>query len=864
DLTPHLRRGENLLAIVVLRWSDASWLEDQDHWDLPGLARSVRLVSTAAVDIADIFARATPAENGRGGELACELRLEGACTGAETVELELFDQHGRAMLRSPLSAVVHQADPRVQLHARVPRARFWSAEDPRLYTLLVTLRDADGAVCACRTVRIGFRSVVVQDRQLLVNGRPVLLCGVNRHDHHPDGGKAVDAATQLQDVLLMKRHNINAVRCSHYPPDPVFLDLCDAYGLYVIDEANIEHHARYHRFCNEVQWGGAFLARGQAMVERDKNHPCVVLWSLGNESGYGPNHDAMAGWIRARDPSRPLHYEGAVRGDWLSAPVRGRASDIICPMYGEVDQLAEWSADGRDDRPLILCEFTSAMGNGVGNLGEYWDVIEAGHGLQGGFIWQWVEHGLRRRNADGRDYWVYGGDFDPADPDDANFCIIGLVDADRRPRPSLQEVARVYQPVAVEWVAGPGHLQITNKRFFTDLSDCRLEWELQVDGICVQHDRSGALRVAPRSSASIPIALDRSRIPPGQEAFLTVAIRLRRDAAWAPAGHVLARAQAALPVPRQRRKRPQSLDSLQDVPDGIAMDFDARGALRHLSIDGRELLAEPPRLSLWRAPVDNDGIKLWSGQENKPMGQWRSAGLDRLQLARRSQPRRHGLVQRAVMEAVAPDGRQVARAQEAWWLLRDGALICAVDLRIARHVADLPRIGLETVLPAGLEQLRWFGRGPHEDYPDRARSADVGLWRSTVDEQLHPYAMPQETGHHGAVRWCALDDGRHGLLCCGLPTVGFSALHCSAEDLTAGRHSVDVPRRNRVHLHLDHAQRGVGNRGIWPDALPQYRLGPGRYRFGIALRPFRCEADPAELARSVRRSGGAIMAAQTS
>ncbi len=859
DLTPHLRKGVNELAFIVIRWSDGTWIEDQDHWNLAGLPRGVRLVSKADVWLDDLFVQGVPRADG--GTLSAEVRVGGAVGDGYSVEVELLDTRERRVLRRPLVDSVAPKDPRVMLQADLPRVHQWSAERPVLYTARCVLRDAEGKALEWTAVRVGFRSVVVQDRRLLVNGEPVYIHGVNRHEHDPDHGRAVAEEYHRLDVAMMKRNNVNAVRCSHYPPSPAFLDACDELGLYVIDEANIEHHARKQRFCNEAQWGQAFLSRCQGMVERDKNHPSVLAWSLGNESGYGPNHDAMAGWIRHRDPSRILHYEGAVAtAGWEGGT---HATDIVCPMYPEVQHMEQWARETKGKRPFIMCEYISAMGNGVGNLGEYWDAIESHDGLQGGFIWQWVEHGLRGHNAEGISHWSYGGDFRDTDPNDANFCIIGVVDADRRPRPTLAELAHVYRPVRVRLVR-KGVIRIENRRFFTDLSDLRGEWEVRIDGELHGRGVLPRLHTPPRGHETVKLPIDMLQLHTLEECHLRLRFSLRRATSWAPAGHRVAQEQVLLAHGRAPSRRPHFVRP----PKGSAAEWhdgdryvraDARsGMLDSLRSGARELLSQGPTACLWRAPTDNDGIKLWTNQDKKPMGMWLSAGLDRLEWTEPTV--RHGgqggAWLRSRRQAYGPEGKLIAKHRQAVWLRNDTALVVHEQIWVAPYVPDLPRIGVRLVLAPGLERVRWYGLGPHENYPDRQRSAVAGVWESTVDALYHPYAMPQENGHRGEARWCALDDGAAGLLVCGLPTIGFTAMHCSNEDLSATYHSSDAPRRDEVYLHLDHCQRGVGNRGIYPDALPRYRLGPGTYRFAYALRPFDARnEEPSVLAHDLRAWG---------
>jgi beta-galactosidase len=533
DVTDLLEDDNELLCAVV-QWSDASFVEDQDQWWHGGLPRDVFLYATPREHIADVFAR---------GHADGRLQVDVAGPPARA---RLVDPDGRTVLDG--------------LEGRVPEPRLWSAETPHLYTLLVTAGD-DEVSC-----EVGFRTVEVADARLLVNGRAIRICGVNRHDHDDRRGRAVTRELMEADVRLMKRFNVNAVRCSHYPNDPYWLDLCDRYGLYVVDEANIEAHAYHDDLCADPRYAAAFMERMRNMVERDKNHPSVILWSLGNESGYGPNHDAAADWARGRDPTRPLHYEGAIRGDWSGGR---RATDVVCPMYADVDSIEAFAREGSDPRPLILCEFSHAMGNSNGGLADYFAAFDRHDALQGGFVWEWVDHGIWTG-----DHWAYGGDFGEA-RHDANFCADGLVWPDRTPHPALYELKCLAAPLDVEHLGG-GRFRIHNRNRFTDLSHLRGEWE------------GGDL-------------------PTEGEFTLDVGGREHVTMRFYDGEHEVAWRQFELVAPRARRPRRRGPGSVDDLP---------------LVLDG-------PHLQLWRAPTDNDGLPLHPDRDVGPLRRWLELGLDR-------------------------------------------------------------------------------------------------------------------------------------------------------------------------------------------------------------------------------------------
>ncbi|HEY5877189.1 MAG TPA: glycoside hydrolase family 2 TIM barrel-domain containing protein, partial [Ilumatobacteraceae bacterium] len=640
------------------------------------------------------------------------------------------------------------------------------------------------------------------------------------HDHHPERGKAVTVDDMRADLLLMKQHNINAVRCSHYPNDPRFLDLCDELGLYVVDEANIESHAFNTSLCDDARYRSAWLARGSRMVERDKNHPCVILWSLGNESGYGENHDALAGWIRSYDPSRPLHYEGAVfHAGWVDGGLT--SSDIVCPMYSPIDAVRAYGERGAGSRPLIMCEYSHAMGNSNGSLADYWAVFESTPGLQGGFIWEWKDHGLVQRLADGRERFAYGGQFGD-EPNDGNFVADGLVHADLTPHPAMREVAWVHRPVAVR--AGRGGLVISNRRSFTELDDLRASWQLRVDGDIT---RSGTLRV-PRikPGAEVVVALPCALPKAPGEVHLSLWWTSKRTEPWAMAGHVVAWDEVGLRnAPRRYRVAP--------VPAPAASPAVSAGLPRLEP----HLLALSPQLSLFRAPTDNDGFKLRQHEPaivEKALTHWLAAGLDQLELVDVGERRRgatmvtterwHG---RRAEDEITHERRRT--------VLGDGSIRFEHRIGVPVHLDDLPRVGVSITVPASFGQVRWFGSGPHENYPDRRASTITGIWQGPPDES--PYLVPQEFGLRTGCRWVELS-GEDGVLriTAGRPTrFAFSATHHTVAQLYAAADATELERTDELVVHLDVAHRGLGTASCGPDTLPLYRVEAGTWRLAYVV-----------------------------
>ena len=556
DVTPFLQPGRNLVAAQVFRWSDASYLEDQDTWRLSGIYRDVYLFSTPQVHIADFGVRTDLDEDYRDATLLVRPRLrafDGSDAKGWTVEAQLYDAGKRPVLAEPLrkdapsilreSYPQRDTNPYGVLQAKVADPVKWSAETPELYTLVLSLKDSAGNVVEAESARVGFREVEVRDGRFLLNGRPIRLYGVDRHEHDPDTGQYVPYERMVQDVELLKRLNIDAVRTSHYPNDPKWYELCDRYGIYLIDEANLETHGVTGRLTNDPQWLQAFVGRAVGMVERDKNHPSVLLWSLGNESGMGPNHAAMAGWIHANDPTRPVHYEGAA-----AKPRDPAWVDVISRMYTRLPELDAMAQDTSDARPIMLCEYAYARGNAVGNLKEYWDLIESRDRLMGAFIWDWVDKAFRKKDGQGREYWAYGGDYGDV-PNDGTMVANGIVLPDRRPEPEAFEVQKVYQRIDTTAVdAAAGRLRVKNDYDFRPLDFVEVAWEVAEDGRVLRRGTAAAPSLGPKLEGDLVLPLGPLPRPAtGAERFLNVRYALRQDAPWAKKGHVVAWEQFALP-----------------------------------------------------------------------------------------------------------------------------------------------------------------------------------------------------------------------------------------------------------------------------------------------------------------------------
>ena len=863
SLEGFLRPGANVLAVRVYRWSHGTWLEDQDMWRLAGIQRSVRLLAKPRIHISDFSVRTGLDRDFRDGDVQCEVRVGGVPRSRIRefhAELQLFDAHGRAVFataptsRSHASGVFAGRDVHPVLSAPVLAPLRWTAETPHLYRCVVTLYDAQGTVLDVEACDVGFRNVVVREGQLLVNGQAVKLTGVNRHEFDHRLGKSVTESQMVTDIALLKQANINAVRTSHYPNQSRWYELCDRHGLYVIDEANIETHGMdpWNRLCDDPEWTSALMARVTRMVERDKNHPSIILWSLGNESGYGAVHDAMQGWLHHADPTRPVHYESCGRGP---------ATDVICPMYASIPQaLKTANEDGK--RPVIQCEFAHAMGNSLGNFQEHLDAIWSHPKYQGGFIWDWADQGILVKHHTGREFWAFGGDF--GEPwHDGFFCNNGIVFPDRSLHPQYYEVAKLYQKIHTTWGdAARRELIVHNRNFFTDLSAVRGTWRQLVDGADVSAGDLALPAIAPQAQARILLPMALASGAPGAERHVVIEYRLVHATSWAPAGHVVAREQLALPMVPARApsyvvapelSASEEAGQLTLQSSGIAMRVDLkRGLLASLSVNGSERLARGPRPQFFRAPTDNDV----GGGDSSYATLWRGKGLNRLDRTThqtRWQRIDAGEIEVVVTGTSAASDVGYGFAWETSYRLRgDGSVAIDHQVTADERLELIPRIGQMLELPVAFRRITWFGRGPHENYADRLASALVGRYSADVDELFTPYIHVTENGGRAQVRWLAATDAAgNGLLISGDQPLQFSAHRCSTEDLQMAEHVPDVPRRERVFLSLDHCHMGVGGDIGWGRCVHEpYLIRPGTFRYRLNVRPLIAGDDAGSLHRS--------------
>lgn len=858
NLTPHLQPGENTLAVLVFQWCDGSYLEDQDFWRLSGIFRDVYLLAAPAVSLRDVSVRTVFDADYANAvlHLRAQVRNLGGTAAGYRLEAALRDADGGTVAEQSLGLIDLDAGVETALEAGIVIAnpRQWSAETPYLYPLLLSLYGPDGALLEVRRVNVGFRQVEIRDRQFWINGRSVKLKGVNRHDSHPDLGHAVSLESMVQDIVQMKRHNINTVRTSHYPNDPRFLDLCDEYGLYVIDETDLETHGMHvtgdlNLLSNDPAWEAAYLDRAVRMVERDKNHPCVIWWSLGNESGYGQNHMAMARWIHEHEPTRPVHYEGATGWGNPERRVDDSVIDVVSTMYPTVARVIEEGGKTDDPRPFFMCEYAHAMGNGPGNLKEYWDAIYASPRLIGGCVWEWVDHGIRRVTERGEEWFAYGGDFGDR-PNDGNFCIDGLNYPDRRPHTGLIEYKKVIEPVTVEAVdLKQGVLAIRNRYDFLSLAHLRGRWSLLRDGDVLQQGELPPLDIPPGEVEEITLPYALPNPQPGAEYWLNLSFTLRDDAPWAPAGFEVAWTQFELPVHSAAptvslRSMPELVVSETKDEIGIGgeefrLRFDRRlGTLSAWEYHGTLLLLAGPRFNAWRAPTDND---------MRVAREWTAHGLDRLihridrvELVRQLLQAAEVEIESVLAGYSLPSAFTV---RYRYTIYGSGDVVIRTRVTPNPKLPNLPRLGLQMRLPGVLDQFAWYGRGPHENYADKKASARVGIYRGSVQEQYEPHIFPQENGNKCDVRWAAVTDLRgFGLLAAGLPLLNVSVHHYTPEDFTQAKHTFELQRRDETILHLDHRQAGLGSNSCGPGPLEQYLIEPEEVEFSVRLKPFTWDA----------------------
>lgn len=870
DITKYLKAGKNSLAVQVLRWSDASYLEDQDFWRLSGIERDVYLYATNKTTLKDYRVIADLENNYTDGKLNLNLQINNSGKKAKGYHVEVKLLEGDTEVYSETKKVdLSQGLSSINFEKTLPKIKTWNAEKPNLYSLLFVLKDKKGAVTEAISSKIGFRKIEIKNNQFLVNGQPVLIKGANLHDHDETTGHVISEEITLKDMEVMKQNNLNAIRCSHYPKNPFFYRMADTYGFYVVDEANIEIHgmgttnqgldnneeAKKVHPAYRPEWKAMHMDRTVRMFERDKNFTSIVTWSLGNEAGNGENFFATYAWLKEHDATRPVQYEGATMYE---------NTDIQAPMYDRIETMEAY-AKNNPKRPYIQCEYAHAMGNSVGNLQDYWDVIEKYDVLQGGFIWDWVDQGLKTKNDQGVEFYAFGGDFGAGDlQNDNNFCLNGLVDPDRSAHPALYEVKKVYQYVKFN-AENPksGKIMLTNKYDFTNLSEYDFSWRLLENGKQLAKGRIADVDIAPYDSQEIQIELP--ELPDANaEYFLNIFATTKTASALLPEQFLVAYEQFQLtdykPAVFEMDTKGLSVTKIDDnikvSGDGFEIGFSSKnGSLTTLDYGQGNLVKKGPSVNFWRAPIDND----YGYNMPKLLNAWKEATesqnlisfqlnandgkkvMDAVKLTENPFNVKNNLQLNATYNLPSVEG-QVAIT---YAINNKGEILVNTQLiGIKDNLPILPRFGNNFVIDASYENVSWYGRGEHENYQDRKTSALVGEYDSKVEDLYFEYIRPQENGNRTDIRTLSFSNSKgNGILISSPSLFGFSAHHQYNSDFDEGmtkqqRHTFDIPQRDLININIDQSQMGVGGDNSW-GFLPRekYQIKPSNLSFSYMIRP---------------------------
>ena len=864
DISAYVAAGVNRLTVAVMKWCDGSYMEDQDFYRLSGIFRDVYLLSRPEAHVRDMFFKTSLDAAYADGVLSLELDCTGKASG--TPVMRLYAPDGSLAAEAPVK------DGKLSLPVAAPQK--WSAETPDLYTVVV---EWNGELIP---QQIGFRTVEVDAKAaLLINGKAVKLKGVNRHDTHPVFGHYTPIEHMTADLITMKQLNINTIRTSHYPNTPEFLCLCDKFGFYVVDETDIEGHGfacRNEKSGYEAydpawtvqmpDWKEAYVERMRRMVERDKNHACVIMWSLGNETGYGKNHDAMIEWVKSRDTSRLVHYEGA------SCVEDKSGVSVVSRMYSDPNYCRERGINKeKETRPFFLCEYSHAMGNGPGDVYDYWEVIYKYPRLIGGCIWEWADHTVICANEKGEKYYGYGGDCGEF-PHDSNFCNDGVVMPDRSLYPGSKEIKAVYQYVQAELVriGSDVVVKLTNRHDFTSLSQYELVWQVNIDGVTLDEGSvsGNALNVAPGRSRQIALPLS-AKLPAAchMGASVDLSFRLLKGNLWGAKGFEAAKVQLMLPLaqaPSLGGLRESKISVTQQCKEfalieGIDFAYVFNmfyGSFEAISRNGVEMLDSRPFLSVWRAPTDNDrNIRHKWGQNWETGNGEGMFGNTQFKVYSVDLKEKKGSVAIRVTGALSPVAREpIARVVIDYTVLPTGEIQVALDADVREHLSFLPRFGFEFIMPRGNELIEYFGRGPDENYIDMTHHASINHYKSTVAEEYFPYIRPQEHGNHADVKWLAVYDAMgRGLLFKANDTFECSASHFTAHDVDKAKHTCDLVKRDETIVRIDYKVGGIGSGSCGPYTADKYKLMEKKIQYGFSVMPVLTEVvAPVELAKRLK------------
>ncbi len=840
NIAKYLKPGKNRIAIMVLKWCDGSYLEDQDMWRLSGVFRDVFLLTREKSHVSDIFIKTSLSDDFGKGILECEIET----TGKEALCIRAVLEDNEGSILDDQSISILQSG---KLIFHINNPSLWSAEIPDLYNLF--LYQGDEIILQ----RVGFCRIEVKNSVILINDRPIKFKGVNRHESHPELGHVIPLYHMKKDLILMKRHNINSIRTSHYPNDPRFLELCDQLGFYVIDEADLETHGAArtngYNLSNDPQFEKAYLDRMERMVERDKNHPCIVMWSLGNESGYGENHIKMALWTKNRDALRLIHYESAFRPAVYDSLVDAKGDtaclDVYSRMYLHIDWIENDFLKNPDEtRPLLICEYCHAMGNSPGDLKDYWDLFYKYPRLAGGFVWEWSDHSIKTRTDEGLEYYAYGGDFGD-EPNDGNFCMDGLVYPDRTSHTGLLELKNVIAPVKTEAVnLAAGEIRITNLYDFKDLSHIKLNWKVEKDGEVIETGEIYDINLMSYQTMNVFLPYKFPKQAGGRY-FLTVSYCQKYDTAWAEKGYEIGFEQFELPD----GKIEKTAIKLADIPSirvlkqdkkliVSGMDFNysfdlCYGSFSNIEFNGVKMICKNPKFNVWRAPMDND---------RKIKVKWIKEGYDRLQthvysVDIVSEDEKHISIGTS-FSLGAYAQKPLIHATAIWNIYGTGDIIMETKAKVREGVPYLPRFGLQLCMPQGNELVEYFGYGPHESYIDKRNCTRKGKFVSFVDSMHEEYLRPQENGSHYSTEWAQVTNLQGmGLMFLGMDDFSFNVSHFTPEDITEASHPYKLRKRNETIVNIDYMMSGTGSASCGPELLPRYQLLQQEISFKLRIKP---------------------------
>ena len=884
DITEFVKAGENKVAVQVFRWCDGSYLEDQDHWRMSGIHREVLVMAQPKVAIEDFFVRTRLDANYQDALLQIRptiTRGTGVDTKGWTLEAELYSPQNNRVLQAPITknvdAIIYEGYPQRDnvyfglLEEKITGPELWSAENPTLYTVVLSLKDADENVVEARSAKIGFREVETKNGQLYVNGKSIKLYGVNRHDHDHLGGKSLTREDMENDVLLMKRFNFNAVRTSHYPNDPYFYDMCDKYGLYVLDEANIETHGLMGYLTNQSEWHMAFQDRVVRMVERDKNHPSIIGWSLGNESGTGPNHAAAAGWVKDFDPTRFIHYEGAQgqpeHPDYTAYGSdafrkKGRTAnptdplwvDVISRMYANLEDLEALAKSPYISRPIMECEYAHAMGNSLGNFQEYWDLMHSYPNLIGGFIWDWIDQGVLTSDENGKEFFAYGGDFGDQ-PNDNNFCMNGVIASDRTPKPQTWEAKYVMQPVQITAVdLENGLVRMLNRFNFDNLNEYKVSWTLNEDATEIQSGVLEGLSLNPGANKVVEIPFAAIKPKANAEYWLRISVQLKEDKNWAKAGHELAKQQFKLPIQTEVTAKEINADNItfDESDEQIVVsgkNFQAvigkkSGLIESYQQGGKQVITSALKPYFWRPLTDNDE-RGWKVQQSIAI--WKDLpGMLTVKNLNADASSANIAVKLAYKE--------LSLALN-YSFTNEGTVNVKFDLAIPEEMPEPIRVGMNMGVSTDLQQMSFYGKGPFENYSDRNGAAEIDIYQGSVDDFYYNYTKPQESSNHTCVRWLALTNNNSGLMVLGETPLQTSVWPYTAENIYEAQHPTELEKADALTVNISHKMAGVGGNDSWSiNARPinKYRLLEKAYSYEFKLVPLAKAKDLQQIYRDTK------------